>query len=190
MLKSRLFAIIGAVLLLAVIAGGVVFLWPQYQTYIDAKQQLAIKNGQLSQKQEYFDGLRATDSKLENYKDQLAKIDSALPLSKDLEQSLVALSMFYMKSAAENGLLVETLGTPSVLQPESGSSVGKIISSISMKGSYGALKNFLMSIYGNSRLVETESIKFADSDRTTGGNDKIFSFGLSLMARYHASSTY
>lgn len=190
MLKSRLFAIIGAILLLAVIAGGVVFIWPQYQTYLDAKQQLAVKNAQLAQKQEYFSGLAATDSKLEDYKDQLAKIDSALPLSKDLEQSLVALSMFYMKSAAENGLLVETLGTPSVSQPETGSSVGRITTSVSMKGNYAALKNFLMAIYGNSRIVETESIKFADSDRVMGGNDKMFSFGLSLMARYHASSAY
>ena len=174
---SRIVPIISIVLLFLVILGGVFLWWPKYEEFTNLKQELAIKTEELQQKQEFFNKLNELAQKLEGYKEQLAKIGTALP-----EELLIPdLYNYILKTVSENGLILKNIkGEKDVVAQTGYEAVQKFSFSLSLAGSYEAFKNFLSVIYQNARLIEVDSIKFGSSQ----GKTNIFDFSVGLSTYY------
>lgn len=173
MQRSILIIIVSFLILL--IVGGYFLGWPKYQEFEDKKLEVEGKDTEIKQKQEYLSKLEVFSDRLSEYSDELAEIDFALPT----EPSIAALFIFFQKISSENGLILkdtdlgglfssETLGTP-------GERIQKMPFSISVTGSYPALKNFLSAVYRNTRLIEVNSISFSSPEE-----EGLFTFNLAL----------
>ncbi len=174
MQRSILIIIVSFLILL--IVGGYFLGWPKYQELEDKKLEVEGKDTEIKQKQEYLSKLEVFSDRLSEYSDELAEIDFALPI----EPSIAALFIFFQKISSENGLILkdtdlgglfssETLGTP-------GERIQKMPFSISVMGSYPALKNFLSVVYKNTRLIEVNSISFSSPEE----EESLFTFNLAL----------
>lgn len=172
----RLLPIIILLALALIILGGYYFWWPKYQEFTDKKLEVERKEEDIKQKEEYLAELRGLAEKLQNYQEEISKIDVALPIV----SSVAGLYNFFRKTSAENGLILTEhnlagLYSLKVTQER----IQKMPFLISLSGSYSALKNFLSAIYKNERLFEVNSISFS-SAKTEEGED-LFSFKLELQ---------
>lgn len=175
----RLIPIISAVLLLFVIVGGIFIIRPQYESFQTLSNQLDNLKIDLEQKQEYYAKINEINNNLEQYKDEIAKIDSAIPT----DPSAAALWDYFVRTAPENGLIVKKIDQGITATSAATDRVQKIPILVSLVGSYSGFKNFLGAVYRSSRIIEVESIKIVPP--TKGGDD--FSFDLAL--RTHAYKT-
>ena len=162
MKRPILIIIVGFLILLAV--GGYFLGWPKYQEFGDKKLEVEGKDTEIKQKEEYLSKLEVFSNRLSEYNNELAEIDFALPV----EPSIAALFIFFQKTISENGLILKDtdLGElfSSEIQGTPGERIQKMPFSISVTGSYPALKNFLSVVYRNTRLIEVNSISFPSSE--------------------------
>lgn len=170
---TRLIPIVSIVLLLLIIVGGIFVLRPQYDNFQSLSNQLDNLKIDLRQKQEYYSKLADINTKLEQYKSEIAKIDNAIPT----DHSAAALWDYFVKTAPGNGLILKEISDGITPSSKATDRVQKIPISVSLVGSYAGFKNFLGAVYRSSRIIEVESIKIEPSSK--GGND--FSFDLSLV---------
>lgn len=170
---TRLIPIIAIVLLLLVIAGGVFYLKPQYDTLQGQRADLQRLTTELSQKEEYYSKLAAINDKLEKYKDEIVKIDSALPS----EPSVPDLYNYFQRTAPETGLVLKDISGGLGLAA-AGNEILEIPISVSLVGSYSSLKYFLDAVYKNSRIFEVKSLKITPPEPKKSD----FEFGLTIIA--------
>ena len=155
---SRFIPIISVILLIVLLAGGYFFWWPKYQEFERQSAALERETKALEQKDNYYLKLEKISNKLTAYKDEINKVDSALPI----EASLPILFDFIKKTSMENGLVLNSISPSSdsksslkynnpnasaETKAEVATGVKKIPLSISLSGTYPALKNFLSAIY-------------------------------------------
>jgi Tfp pilus assembly protein PilO len=80
------------------------------------------------------------------------------------------------KAAPENGLLLNSIGSvstkPSTSKPEIKETV---IGPLKLSGSYPSLKNFLVALEKNSRIIEVENISFS-----VPKEGDLFDFGITI----------
>ncbi len=169
---TRLIPIVSIVVLLLVIVGGIFILRPQYDNFQSLSTQLDNLKIDLRQKQEYYSKLDDINTKLDQYKGEIAKIDNAIPT----DHSAAALWDYFVKTAPGNGLILKKISDGVTPASTAADRVQKIPISVSLVGPYSGLKNFLGAVYRSSRIIEVESIKIEPPLK--GGND--FSFDLSL----------
>jgi len=171
----RLIPIISIIALILLGAGGYFFCWPKYQEFKQQGTLLEEKNRALEEKNNYYLKLETLSNRIDAYKEELDKINSALPA----EPSLPVLFDFMQKTSMENGLILGDIssskGAISSLRSGGNTGIEKVSLSIFLSGSYSAFKNFLSAIYKNSRLIEVDSVSF--SSPTEG---ELFDFNLSL----------
>jgi len=183
---SRFIPIISVILLVILFVGGYFFWWPKYQEFNRQNTVLEQETKALEQKNNYYSKLKEISNKLAAYKDEINKIDSALPA----ETSLPVLFDFIKKTSMENGLVLNSISPSGAgnssskydksnvnteTSAKSTAGVEKISLSISLSGTYPALKNFLSAIYKNARLIEVNSISFSSPSEAD-----LFNFDLSL----------
>lgn len=180
-MSQRIISIIIIFFLILLFAGGY-FLWsPKYQEFGNKKAEVEGKDAEIKQKQERLSELEAISVKLSEYSNEVSKINSALPI----EPSVAAIFNFIQKAASENGLILSDIDIGGLYSLEAGGErVQKMPFSISVLGSYSALKNFLSAIYKNSRLIEVKSISFASPGEEMKGG--LFIFNLNLQTHAHA----
>ncbi len=168
--------IIATVLLfLVAIVGGFFLWWPEYQEFMALRKELRKKEEALQEKIAYFEDLRKVSEELEDYSEEMEKIESALP-DPPLEPAFLR---FVKIIASENGLVTNNLGSISSSQNRG---IRDITFSGSFSGSYSSLKSFLSAIYKNARIIDVESISF------TGGKEGETLFDFKLGFRTHAFS--
>jgi Tfp pilus assembly protein PilO len=144
-------------------------LLPKYTDFKNLKEEVAKKELSFQQKQKYYLNLQNISAELESYQDALEKIDSALPQ----EFSEASLLNFFQAEAAENGLVVKTLGavaTPSQREkkektPKTPSKIKEHYFTLTVKGSINSFKAFLKGLEKSSRLIEIENISLQVSER-------------------------
>lgn len=132
-------------------------LYPKYQEIKFLRFEISQKETELRYKEEYFSNLSQISEKLKGFGDSLAKIDSAIPQV----VSLPSLFDFLQKISSQSGLLLRKLSPVSGRYLTEKSEIQEHSFSLSLSGSYLALKNFLLSLEKSARLIEVNSISFS-----------------------------
>ncbi|MFH1841321.1 MAG: type 4a pilus biogenesis protein PilO [Candidatus Nealsonbacteria bacterium] len=153
---------------------GVFFLWPRYQDFQILQANIENKESELQSKKEYFSQIREAAEKLQDYKENLSKISSALPSAPDVS----SLFNFLQNISSEAGLVLEET---KLVRIDSQKTAGlkEIIIDIELKGSYSAFDSFLSALEKSSRLIEVSKISFSIPKET--GDP--FSFEVSLKSQ-------
>lgn len=134
------------------------FLLPKYTDFKDLKKEVEKKEFDLQATEQHYLNLQKISTKLEDYKESLEKINSAIPE----EFSLASLLNFFQKEASESGLVVKSLSKePSPGQKEEEEVQIKVKENylaLSLAGTISSFENFLQNIEKSSRLIEVENI--------------------------------
>jgi len=190
---------------------GMVVSWPKYQDLQDLKIQAQQKKVELKNKEDYYQALKETSAQLKNYETNLNKVKSALPNG----PSVPALANFLQSISSQSGLILKNLSYGSETAIENNfasanngsntvsSNYKKLEISLSLSGSYGALKDFLSRLEKSSRIIEVKEIIFtspvnkektltavvpSDSEGISGGEnatEKTYEFTLKIRANYY-----
>jgi Tfp pilus assembly protein PilO len=150
---------------------GITFFWlPQYRELSDLRLKVAEKKEELRNKEQYFSRLDELAERLRAFDQELAKIESALPLSPDIAETF----HFIDATASKNGLILgkTNIGRTIPLELGKEGSMMKTQLSFSVFGSYQALKSFLSELQTSSRLIFAEAISLKEPEEREG----IFSF--------------
>lgn len=175
---KNIIPIILFVVLIILIAVGYFFSWPKYQEFIDRKKELEIKDEEIARKEDYLADLNVISERLSEYDDEVLKINSALPA----DPSIAALFNFFQKESSRNGLLMKEIDVAGLFvfqKSEAGAVIRKMPFSIKVSGSYSAFKDFLHTVYLNTRVIRVKSIDFSSSSGEENAED-LFDFNLSL----------
>jgi len=148
---------------------------PKYKDLKDVEIQTREKDAELQIQKEYFSKLRDIFSELENYEEQIAKIDSAIPQ----KSSLPSLYSFLQSKISENGLILkdtrlESTGEKSQKKKEdassaswdigsskvspSGKQIKEILIKVFVSGNYSSFNDFLLSLEETSRIINVKNI--------------------------------
>lgn len=149
------------IILLVSLALGVFLVWPRYQDFISVKEEVAVKEKEFQSKAAYYAELKQALVELDNYQDQISKINSALPKTSPL--SLPEILNFLQRSSSQAGLTLEAI-TPLAISPFSREEISEIKETkinLSLRGDYIPFKKFLSIIEKSARLIESESISFS-----------------------------
>lgn len=150
--------LISGVLLLLAILVGALLLWPNYQKLNNLWLQLERKETDLRYTEEYYKELSLLSERLKEFETELLKIDSALPS----QPSLPSFYNFLQKTASENGLILTAIGDFSTAPFKGKKEVKETsVGPIGVAGSYSSLKNFLIALEENSRMIKVESLSFS-----------------------------
>lgn len=150
------------IIILVALTFGFVVTWPRYQDLQDLKVQAQQKKVELKNKEEYYQDLKEISAQLKSYETNLNKIKSALPSG----PSIPALANFLQSISSQSGLILKNLsyGSENTIQSSNQdaipSSYKKLEISLSLSGSYGALKDFLSRLEKSSRIIEVKEIIF------------------------------
>ena len=174
---SRAIIIIICLSLLLIFAIGAVF--SKYQELNLLQLGIKNKNAELQYETEYFSKLSDVSKNLEKYKENLAKINSALPNNPGVPDLL----NFLQKTSSQTGLVLKKIGPPSTASSKEkcageknwNPEIQETAFNIAVAGSYSAFKNFLSILEKSSRMIDIESISFSASQEEIS-----FTFNLRL----------
>jgi Tfp pilus assembly protein PilO len=174
--------------LLAAILLGVFVISPKYREYGDTNLKIKIKNTDIDNQQKYFSQVRETSEKLKNYEEELRKISYALPK----EPSLPEVLEFLTQASSQNGMTFKKLTSSAVVLPKTATKISdsssasesetpprlkEISVEFEVSGDYSSLKNFVITLEKNARLIEIESISFSSRQtKTAEGFSPNFAF--------------
>ena len=160
-----------AFLTLLLVSGAALIWLPQYQDFQELRLEVREKKVWLEQKETYFSNLENAARRLQEYSQEVTKIESVLP-STYLASDLLN---FFTKISSESGLLLQSFDPGSISPLGQSSNIFKVPITISLSGSYPSFKNFLSALQASSRLFEVETISFGAP--TT---EAIFKFDLKI----------
>lgn len=150
--------------------------WPQLQEFFSLKEELKAKESQLEEKKEYFSRLKEHEEKLKDYSEELEKIDYALPD----KPSPPAIFSFFQQLCSVNGLVLENISAQKLSDADKGSGSLKDFGfSATVSGSYDNFKDFLDTLYKNSRIIDVETVSFKSPSEGS-----FFEIGLNLRTHY------
>jgi len=137
------------------------FLLPKYTDFNGFKKRVEKKELDLQAAEQYYLNLQKISTKLEDYEESLAKINSAIPE----EFSLASLLNFFQKKASESGLVLKSLSKEIPLSAGQKKEERKVrieikenYLALTLTGTLSSFKNFLQNIEKSSRLIEVENI--------------------------------
>jgi Tfp pilus assembly protein PilO len=169
--------LISIILFALTILIAVFLLWPGYLKFQNLQAQTKNKELEFQYKDQYYKDLSSLSEKLNGYKDELAKIDSALPSY----PSIPAFYNFIQKISSENGLVLNSIGSFSTSQlTESLQIKETTVGPFNLSGSYSSFKNFLTSLEKNSRIVSVEKISLSPPLSLEESPERLFNFGVTM----------
>lgn len=142
------------IFLIASVAAGMMFAFPQYNIYKAKLIELENKKAEIEGSKSYYEEAERISIELEKYSNGISGMDVALP--GDFLASLM--NDYFQKKPAEAGLILRK--TPSISSSTSSKYTGlqEHTATLSFVGSYPAIKNFLKTLEDSSRLFEVENI--------------------------------
>lgn len=167
----------------------ILLIFPQYQNWkIASLRLMALKEDEKKQN-EYFNSLKQIESDLENYKDALKKIHTALPENPALPELL----NFVQKLASQSGLYLKKIGSIEA-QEVPKMQLKEVKIEIVLSGDYQGFKKFVSGLERSARLIEIADINFSyplEAEKKQEGEQKkkkeevtIFDFQLTIKV-YH-----
>jgi Tfp pilus assembly protein PilO len=138
---------------------------PEYNTFGALRTQLGEKKAEFNAEFDYYSAITKTYYDLQSRKDDIKKIDDALPspLSDPIFGKLI---YFIQETAKETGLMIKDISfsKSSSSAAETGSSIVKdIVITTNLLGDYQPLGNFITSLEKSSRVFEVMNISFGSS---------------------------
>ena len=149
--------IVIVVLFIVILVVGAVFLWPKYQKLSEIQSNIEGKEVELQNSEEYFANLGELDEKLGKYPQELPKVDSALPG----DPSLSSLFYFIQQTSSESGLVLVKISPFTTAFSMERPNIKEVTFTVSLLGSYSALKYLLATLETSSRMIEVEGISFS-----------------------------
>lgn len=146
--------------------------YPEYQKFKTLQSELGIKKAEYVAKFEYYAETTRVYNELKKNKENLEKVDSALPSDPNLGK----LFYFFNNQTLKNGLVLKSI----FLTRSSSSSkntVKEINFSMSVFGSYSALESFISSLEKSVRMVEVINIAFSSGGQDSGTDNTQFQSG-------------
>lgn len=170
--------VVFTICLAALLVGGIIMIWlPRLKSYIAQKAELTIKQAELDDKAAYFQKIDEALAKIKDNQENFDKISSAMPV----EFLAPEIFDYLQREAVNNGLLLKSVSAG----PQNVSKVNVKIKentiTLSLFGSYSAIKNFLSALNRSARMLETQSIKFSAPAKESKQKD-IYTFDLTLKA--------
>ncbi|MCX6722704.1 MAG: type 4a pilus biogenesis protein PilO [Candidatus Staskawiczbacteria bacterium] len=147
---------------------------PEYNTFKELGVDLSEKKAEYAAEFDYYAAISKTYFDLQNRKDDVKKIDDALPQDANFADVIY----FLQKSAKENGLIVKSLFLSKSFSTSSDTDINggvkDITFSMDISGDYISLENFIISLEKSSRIFEIVSISF------TSASGPPYSFNLQI----------
>ncbi len=135
-------------------------IFPKKEKVSVLRVSLLEKEKELESQKEYLEKLNQTLKKLNQYKEEMAKIEAAIPDSPDIPQTLHLIQTL----ATQSGLLLKSVSFSELKKSEEtfeGSKLKEWQIKTTLVGDYESFKNFLSAIEKSARLIETENISLA-----------------------------
>lgn len=170
-------ALIGAILIAITLFLGVIFLWPNYQKYQNLRTEIKYKEIEIGNEAKYYEKLKSLSESLANQKDEVEKLNSALPSGPAMVPDLFK---FLQKTSSENGLVVKEISTSLAKKAVDNPAISDILLKIKLYGSYSSFKNFLQALENSSRLIEVETISFSSPKKED--ESQLFTFDVGIKA--------
>lgn len=146
-----------AVILFIILVSSFYLVLPKYQEFQDLLTKVGEKEAEFTGKSAYFIEVTRVHKELMLYKDNLEKIDTALPQ----KFSLATILNFLYKKSSENGLLFQGVSVNKASPTGGDTGVKETSISLQILGSYTSLEKFINSLENSSRLIEGENIAFS-----------------------------
>jgi Tfp pilus assembly protein PilO len=168
-------------LILTVVFAGI-FVWPKFQKLGELQSALARKQVEYRNKSNYYAKIDQVTKTIEEKKDVLDKIGSALPD----KFYLSSLTYFFQQAATNANLKLSSASLSEVSNPPAGTRIKNVIFNIHVVGTYDNFKKFLASLENSARLFEINSISFnaASGTNTTQAKQlsNLYDFNLDVLA--------
>ncbi|MFH1462398.1 MAG: type 4a pilus biogenesis protein PilO [bacterium] len=163
--------VVGCFLLTVIL--GVVVLWPKYQELGVVQKNIAEKEKNLEQQEQYFLNLDQIKEKLEEHDKALVKISSALPD----DASLPSLLNFIQKASSQSGLVLKGISPFAISSYENIANLQETQLSVQVFGSYPSFKNLLSILEESSRIIQMGNVSFSSPKE---GDESLFTFNVSI----------
>ncbi len=142
---------------------------PQYHTFVKLQNNLAEKRAEEKAQREYYVEIAKTHNDLYEHKDDIKKIDDALPK----DPALAKLLYYIQDTAKKNGIMVKDLflSKSSLANQREGVTynIKEIVFSTNVLGSYVSLGNFLSALENSARIFEVTTISFGSGSSSKSG---------------------
>lgn len=148
-------------------------LWPEYQNLRMLQGDLAQKKMELTVRDQHISHLRELSGQLNDYKNELAKIDMAIPEKADLP----AVFHFLQKAGAENGLILRKIALISSKPAEKEQKIEGAEIETEFGGDYDSLMNFLLKLEKSARFFQIMNISVSSQD---GEGILVFKVGIKV----------
>ena len=133
--------------------------FPKYRTLDNFKKEILIREAERQSQEEHLQELLGTLEEIEEKKESIAKIESALPR----DPSLPELLNFFQKAASQSGLILEEV-SPKAIRSGEEEGIRNTLVNLVLKGTYFDFKNFLSLVEKSARLIEVNNISFEYSE--------------------------
>lgn len=159
-------AILTVIIFLSLTGGVFYFGLPAFEQFKVINANIAQKEKDLADLEDYILHLQSVSGQLDNYAPQLAKIDQALLGSSYLPNAFE----YIQKAASDSGARMDQLKfEKQIASEESKNIIGQKLS-FSLSGQYQALKSFLMSVENSARLITVDGLSFSSSTPGAGAS--------------------
>ena len=155
-MKKPIIIIIIFILLAAVSIG---LLWPSLEKLKTVSSKIKETTKDLKDLEEYLSHLQNISSQIQQFSPQLSKIDQAL-----MDDSyLPNIFDFIQKTAAGSGVNLEQIKTGKTATLKDRKNIEEREITLTVSCSYSNLKNFLIAMENNARIIEINNITFFSS---------------------------
>jgi len=137
---------------------------PEYKKFAELQIDLGEKTAEYNAEFEYYNAITKVYEELQSRKDDIKKVDDALPTDPDLGKIIY----YVQKTAAENGMVMKDLflSKSSLVRMQRGGEMKEITFSLDLVGDYASLEKFLIASEKAARLFEVTNISFGSATQT------------------------
>lgn len=145
---------------------------PEYKAFKKLQVELGEKKAEFNAKFDYYNTITKAFFELQSRKDDLKKVDDALPQDPDMGKII-----YYLGStAAGSGMIIENLFLSKTAtanaQTITANNVKEIVFSMDLLGDYQSLGRFMAALEKSARIFEITSISFGSSAQPEMGPDE------------------
>jgi len=168
--------IISISLIISIIIGAA-FLYPRYQEFTKLQNQVNQKEKELENQQNYLKLLSQINEKVQEKKDLIDKVASAIPDDPDIPSFL----NFLREEAKNTGVGLEQVSwREQDSRNNQKQQTNQYIINLEVSSSYSAFRNFLSALESSARLIEVSITDFSIIEETETETEEPIIFSLQL----------